>query len=148
MGVCPRLIFQRILGGTDVPERRPCVCCCSWDFSIPKVLRRSPTVSRRFLKLRRSRLVDDGCVLQGTATHRADYTPVFGGHSRTLAQTEHWLACLGAGTPIMDVEWLSYGGATAKARGMFAVNDCQPNCALGEVTLEPTSFTVSYVGPM
>jgi hypothetical protein len=30
---------------------------------------------------------------------------------------------------------------------MFAVNDCQPNCAAGHITWEPTSFSVSYVGP-
>ena len=54
---------------------------------------------------------------------------------------------LGAGTPIKDVRWLSYGGKTAKARGMFAVNDCQPTCADGHITWEPTAFSVSYIGP-
>jgi hypothetical protein len=54
---------------------------------------------------------------------------------------------LGAGTPIREIHWTSYGGRTATAQGMFAVNDCQPNCASGHVTWEPTSFTVSYVGP-
>jgi hypothetical protein len=54
---------------------------------------------------------------------------------------------LGAGTPIKDVRWLSYGGSTARAEGMLAVNNCQPTCALGETRLEPVSFRVSYVGP-
>jgi hypothetical protein len=53
---------------------------------------------------------------------------------------------LGAGTPIKDVRWLSYGGETARARGMFAVNTCKPTCAAGHITWEPTSFSVSYVG--
>jgi hypothetical protein len=53
---------------------------------------------------------------------------------------------LGAGTPIKDVRWLSYGGETARARGMFAVNSCKPTCAAGHITWEPTSFSVSYVG--
>jgi hypothetical protein len=57
------------------------------------------------------------------------------------------LVVLGAGTPIKDVQWLSYGGETAKARGMFAVNDCKPTCAAGHITWEPTSFSVSYRGP-
>ena len=54
---------------------------------------------------------------------------------------------LGAGTPIKDVRWLSYGGSTARAEGMLllAVN-CTPNCATGQTVLEPISFTVSYVG--
>jgi hypothetical protein len=56
------------------------------------------------------------------------------------------LVVLGAGTPIKDVHWLSYGGAKAQAEGMFAVNDCKPTCAAGHVTLEPTRFIVSYVG--
>jgi hypothetical protein len=55
---------------------------------------------------------------------------------------------LGAGTPIKDVRWLSYGGSTARAEGMLvlAVN-CKPNCATGQTAMEPISFTVSYVGP-
>jgi hypothetical protein len=32
---------------------------------------------------------------------------------------------LGAGTPIREIRWTSYGGPTATAEGMFAVNDCQ-----------------------
>jgi hypothetical protein len=54
---------------------------------------------------------------------------------------------LGAGTPIKDVRWLSYGGSSARAEGMLAVNDCQPTCAAGHITWEPTSFSVSYMGP-
>ena len=54
---------------------------------------------------------------------------------------------LGAGTPIKDVRWTSYGGASASADGMFGVNDCKPDCASGHTTWEPTHFTVSYVGP-
>jgi hypothetical protein len=54
---------------------------------------------------------------------------------------------LGAGTPIKDVRWLTYGGSTASANGMFGVNDCKPNCAAGHITWEPTHFTVGYVGP-
>jgi hypothetical protein len=54
---------------------------------------------------------------------------------------------LGAGTPILQVHWLNHGGATARAQGMLAVNDCQPNCAAGHVTWEPTSFSVTYVRP-
>jgi hypothetical protein len=49
---------------------------------------------------------------------------------------------LGAGTPIKDVRWLSYGGSIARAQGMLAVNDCQPTCASGHITWEPTSFSV------
>jgi hypothetical protein len=41
---------------------------------------------------------------------------------------------LGAGTPIKDVRWLSYGHSTARAQGMLADNDCQPNCAAGHIT--------------
>jgi hypothetical protein len=54
---------------------------------------------------------------------------------------------LGAGTPIRDVQWITYGGETARGHGMFGVNDCQPTCASGHVTSEPTAFTVSYRGP-
>jgi hypothetical protein len=54
---------------------------------------------------------------------------------------------LGAGTPIKDVRWLSYGGDEAKANGMFGVNDCHPTCAAGHITWEPTSFSVTNVGP-
>lgn len=54
---------------------------------------------------------------------------------------------LGAGTPIKDVRWVSYGGSTSRAQGMLAVNDCQPNCAAGHTRWEPISFRVSYVGP-
>lgn len=54
---------------------------------------------------------------------------------------------LGAGTPIKDVRWLSYGESTARAEGLVSVNDCSPTCAAGHVTWEPISFSVSYVGP-
>jgi hypothetical protein len=54
---------------------------------------------------------------------------------------------LGANTPIRDIRWKTYGGAQALADGMFAVNDCTPNCASGHITWEPTRFFVSYVGP-
>jgi hypothetical protein len=72
-----------------------------------------------------------------------------GGHAKVYVQGTYKpdKIVLGAGTPIMDIQWLSYGGPIAKARGMYAANECQPNCALGQVVLEPTSFSVSYVGP-
>jgi hypothetical protein len=55
---------------------------------------------------------------------------------------------LGAGTPIMQVHWLSYGGSTARAEGMLTVaTSCSPTCATGQTTFTPISFTVSYVGP-
>jgi hypothetical protein len=54
---------------------------------------------------------------------------------------------VGASTLIKEVRWLSYGGETARARGMFEVDDCKPTYAQGHVTWEPTSFSVSYVGP-
>jgi hypothetical protein len=54
---------------------------------------------------------------------------------------------LGAGTPIMQVRWLSYGGSTARAEGMLAVTtSCSPTCATGQTVFTPISFTVSYVG--
>jgi hypothetical protein len=54
---------------------------------------------------------------------------------------------LGAGTPINNVRWLSYGGSTARAEGMLAVStSCSPTCATGQTALEPISFSVSYVG--
>jgi hypothetical protein len=55
---------------------------------------------------------------------------------------------LGAGTPIRDVRWLSYGGTTARAEGMLAVTtSCSPTCATGQTVFTPISFTVSYIGP-
>jgi hypothetical protein len=55
---------------------------------------------------------------------------------------------LGAGTPIRDVRWLSYGGSTARAQGMLAVTTtCSPTCATGQTVFTPISFSVSYVGP-
>jgi hypothetical protein len=54
---------------------------------------------------------------------------------------------LGAGTPIIQVRWLSYGGSTARAEGMLAVTtSCSPTCATGQTVFTPISFTVSYVG--
>ena len=54
---------------------------------------------------------------------------------------------LGAGTPIKDVRWLSYGGSTARAVGMLAVStSCSPTCATGQTSFTPISFAVSYVG--
>ena len=54
---------------------------------------------------------------------------------------------LGAGTPIMQVRWLSYGGSTARAEGMLAVStSCSPTCATGQTVFTPILFTVSYVG--
>jgi hypothetical protein len=53
----------------------------------------------------------------------------------------------GAGTPIKQVRWLSYGGAKAEAHGLFAVDDCIPTCAEGHTTWEPIRFVASYVGP-
>jgi hypothetical protein len=54
---------------------------------------------------------------------------------------------LGAGTPIKDVRWLSYGGSIARAEGMLAVaTSCSPTCATGQTVFTPISFTVSYVG--
>jgi hypothetical protein len=72
-----------------------------------------------------------------------------GGSAKIYVQgkVEPNLVVLGAGTPIKDVHWLSYGGEKADAQGMLAVNDCKPTCAAGHITWEPTSFSVSYVGP-
>jgi len=54
---------------------------------------------------------------------------------------------LGAGTPIKDVRWQSYGGSTARAQGMLAVStSCSPTCATGQTVFTPISFSVSYVG--
>jgi hypothetical protein len=57
------------------------------------------------------------------------------------------LVVYGAGTPIKQVRWLSYGGAKAEAHGLFAVDDCIPTCAEGHTTWEPIRFVASYVGP-
>jgi hypothetical protein len=54
---------------------------------------------------------------------------------------------LGAGTPMRDVRWLSYGGSTARAEGMLAITtSCSPTCATGQTVFTPISFTVRYVG--
>jgi hypothetical protein len=54
---------------------------------------------------------------------------------------------LGAGTPIMQVRWLSYGGSTARGEGMLAVStSCSPTCATGQTVFTPISFAVTYVG--
>jgi hypothetical protein len=72
-----------------------------------------------------------------------------GGHSKVYVQGKYRpkTIVLGAGTPIKDVRWITYGGAKAEADGMFGVNDCHPTCAAGHITWEPTRFSVSYVGP-
>ncbi|HEY4277165.1 MAG TPA: hypothetical protein VGM91_03035 [Conexibacter sp.] len=43
------------------------------------------------------------------------------------------LACGDGNVGLSSLRWTSFGGASARATGIFAVNQCDPNCASGTV---------------
>lgn len=52
-----------------------------------------------------------------------------------LAYRPHSIVLSGDGTfSLSGIHWLSYGGATARARGRAYVRGCTPSCAEGEAT--------------
>lgn len=46
---------------------------------------------------------------------------------------------------VQALEWGTYGGAVARATGRGYLNDCDPNCAAGEITHPPAKLTLSKV---
>lgn len=51
------------------------------------------------------------------------------------------LTCADANTRLNKLVWSSYGGATAKAKGTFETNTCEPNCAAGKTVKYPVAVT-------
>jgi len=49
------------------------------------------------------------------------------------------LSCGDGNTVLKGLSWSSFGGSTARAKGMFVMNTCEPNCAAGKAV----SFRVS-----
>jgi hypothetical protein len=50
------------------------------------------------------------------------------------------LACADAGIALNKLSWSSFGGSTAKGKGTFALNTCEPNCAAGKNVSYPVSI--------
>lgn len=46
---------------------------------------------------------------------------------------------LGASAFIKNIRWRDYGSNLAIGRGLFASNDCNPNCADGKITWVPVT---------
>ncbi len=53
------------------------------------------------------------------------------------------LTCGDGNTVLKGLTWSSYGGATAKAKGTFVINLCEPNCAAGKAASFPVTVTAS-----
>lgn len=53
------------------------------------------------------------------------------------------LTCGDGNTVLKGLTWSSYGGASAKAKGTFTINLCEPNCAAGKAASFPVTVTAS-----
>jgi hypothetical protein len=53
------------------------------------------------------------------------------------------LTCGDGNTVLKGLKWSSYGGASAKAKGTFVINLCEPNCAEGKVASFPVTVKAS-----
>jgi hypothetical protein len=53
------------------------------------------------------------------------------------------LACADDNTMLTHLRWSSFGGATARASGDYAYNDCNPYCAAGHVHSYPVTVVFS-----
>jgi len=49
------------------------------------------------------------------------------------------LTCGDGNTVLSGLRWSSFGAASARARGTFAMNTCNPNCAQGKVVRYPVA---------
>jgi hypothetical protein len=53
------------------------------------------------------------------------------------------LTCGDGNTVLKGLTWSSYGGASARAKGTFVINLCEPNCAAGKAASFPVTVTAS-----
>ena len=53
------------------------------------------------------------------------------------------LTCGDGNTVLKGLKWSSFGGATAQAKGTFAINLCEPNCAEGKAASFPVTVKAS-----
>jgi hypothetical protein len=53
------------------------------------------------------------------------------------------LTCGDGNTVLSGLRWSSFGAASARARGTFAMNTCNPNCAQGKVVRYPVAVKAS-----
>lgn len=53
------------------------------------------------------------------------------------------LACADAGIALNKLSWSSFGGTTAKGKGTFVMNTCEPNCAAGKNVSYPVGVLAS-----
>jgi hypothetical protein len=53
------------------------------------------------------------------------------------------LTCGDGNTALKGMSWSSFGGATAKGKGTFVTNTCEPNCAEGKNVSYPITATAA-----
>jgi hypothetical protein len=53
------------------------------------------------------------------------------------------LTCGDGNTVLSGLRWSSFGAASARAHGTFAMNTCNPNCAQGKVVRYPVAVKAS-----
>jgi hypothetical protein len=53
------------------------------------------------------------------------------------------LTCGDGNTVLKGLEWSSFGGASALAKGTFVINLCEPNCAAGKDVSYPVTAKAS-----
>jgi hypothetical protein len=53
------------------------------------------------------------------------------------------LSCGDGNTVLKALSWSSFGGSTARARGMFVMNTCEPNCAAGRAVSFKVNVTAT-----
>lgn len=53
------------------------------------------------------------------------------------------LTCGDGNTVLKGLNWSSYGGPSAKAKGTFVINLCEPNCAEGKAVSFPVTVKAS-----
>ena len=53
------------------------------------------------------------------------------------------LTCGDGNTYLKGLSWSSFGGSTAKAKGTFVIDLCEPNCAEGKNASYPASVTAT-----
>jgi len=55
------------------------------------------------------------------------------------------LTCGDGNTVLKGLSWSTFGGSSARAKGTFVMNTCEPNCAAGKDVSYPV--TVKATGP-
>src|SRR5262249_46462295 len=119
------------------PRERVCRLDCSVQF---------PTLESPAVYVSRLRLLVICCVLPAAFAFAASSASATAAkprprqpglincaHKVSARPRLYTLACGDGTAGLSHLSWTSFGGATARATGIFGVNLCDPNCAAGKI---------------